>query len=66
MKIIDFDEAKARKHAREKSARNFQMADNEDMELQEQYRELVQFYERWYDEHVVGQSADGSWIYKNL
>lgn len=34
-------------------------------ELQRQYRELAQFYNQWYDEHVIGQDKDGSWIYKD-
>ena len=35
-------------------------------ELQRQYRELAQFYNQWYDEHVIGQDKDGRWIYKDL
>lgn len=34
-------------------------------ELQRQYRELAQFYNQWYDEHVIGQDKDGSWIFKD-
>ncbi len=34
-------------------------------ELQRQYRELAQFYNQWYDEHVIGQDKDGRWIYKD-
>lgn len=64
MRIINFEEAKARKHSKEKCARNFLKPDNGDLELKQQYRELAQFYERWYDEHVVGQDENGGWIYK--
>ena len=55
MKIIDFEEAKARKRSKENDGV---------LELQQQYRELVQFYESWYDEHVVGEDENGGWIYK--
>lgn len=64
MQIINFEEARARKHSKEKRAKNFLKPDNGDLELQQQYRELVQFYEDWYDEHVVGQDENGGWIYK--
>lgn len=64
MRIINFEEAKARKRSKEKCAKNFRKPDNGELELQKQYRELVQFYERWYDEHVVGQDENGGWIYK--
>lgn len=64
MQIINFEEAKARKQSNKKSVKNFRKPDNGELELQKQYRELVQFYERWYDEHVVGQDANGGWIYK--
>lgn len=64
MRIINFEEAKARKRSKEKSAKNFQNVDNADLELQRQYRELAQFYEHWYDEHVVGQDENGRWLYK--
>lgn len=69
MKIINFEEAKARIHPKEKSAKYLTDTDNEDLEiqdLQKQYRELAQFYNRWYDEHVVGQDENGAWIYKDL
>lgn len=64
MKIIDFEKAKARKCSKDKITKSFLDGDNDESELQEQYRELAQFYERWYDEHVVGQDENGRWLYK--
>ncbi len=66
MKIINFEEAKARKNSKEKAEKHLSEADNGDLELQKQYRELAQFYNRWYDEHVVGQDENGRWVYKDL
>lgn len=60
MKIIDF--AKAKKHS--KNVNTSPYADDSEAELREQYRELAQFYEHWYDEHVVGQDENGRWLYK--
>ena len=65
MKIINFEEAKARRHSKEKVAKHSPETDKGVLELQEQYRELAQFYNRWYDEHVVGQDENGRWIYKD-
>ena len=39
--------------------------DDGELELQRQYRELAQFYNQWYDEHVVGQDENGRWVYKD-
>ena len=66
MKIINFEEAKARRHPEEKAANHLPEVDKGVLELQEQYRELAQFYEHWYDEHVIGQDENGGWIYKDL
>lgn len=62
MKIINFEEAKARKHLRGKQSDH--LPEISDGELERQYREAAQFYNRWYDEHVVGQDENGRWIYK--
>lgn len=35
------------------------------LELQRQYREYAEFCNQWYDEHVIGQDKDGSWIFKD-
>lgn len=64
MKIIDFEKAKARKRSKDKIIKSLLDGDNDESELQEQYRELAQFYEHWYDEHVVGQDENGRWLYK--
>lgn len=64
MKIINFE--KARKHSKEKSTRHMPKVDDGILELQRQYQKLAQFYNRWYDKHVVGQDEDGRWVYKNL
>jgi hypothetical protein len=69
MKIINFEDAKAKMRSKEKSAKYLTDTDNEDLEIQEmqrQYREYAQFCNRWYDEHVVGQDENGAWIYKDL
>lgn len=66
MKIINFEDAKAKMRSKEKSAKYLTDTDNEDLEIQEmqrQYREYAQFCNRWYDEHVIGQDKDGGWIY---
>lgn len=65
MKVIDFEEAKARRHSKEKAVNRLPETDNGVLELQKQYRELAQFYNQWYDEHVVGQGENGRWIYKD-
>lgn len=66
MKIISFKAAKARRQSRKKEAKHFPETDNGVLELQRQYRENVQFYEQWYDEHVSGQDKNGRWTYKDL
>lgn len=69
MKIINFEDAKAKIRSKEKNAKHLpdvEKVDDDDLELEEQYRELVRFYEHWYDEHVIGQDENGGWIYKNL
>ena len=66
MKIINFEEAKVRKRSRENTTKHLPMISDGEMELRKQYQKLAQFYNRWYDEHVVGQDEDGKWIYKNL
>lgn len=81
MEIINFEEVKARKQSktrRQSNARNQSKVRKQTItkpssaidkgvsELQRQYRELAQFYNQWYDEHVIGQDKDGRWIYKNL
>ena len=64
MKIINFDEAKARRQSKGKAIKHLVETDNGVLELQRQYREMVRFFEQWYDEHVVGKDEDGAWIYK--
>ena len=66
MEIINFEKAKARKQSKEKVAKHLPEIDDGVLELQRQYRELAQFYNRWYDEHVIGQDENGGWIYKDL
>ncbi len=66
MKIINFEEAKARKRSEGIAARHRLEAGNGEQEIERQYREYAQFCNRWYDEHVVGQDENGGWIYKNL
>ncbi len=71
MEIINFEESKARKHAKSKSQSRQKITghlsetNNGVSELQRQYREMVQFYEQWYDEHVLGQDENGGWIYRD-
>ncbi len=65
MKIINFEEAKARKRSKEKTVQHMPKVDDGVLELQKQYREYAQFCNRWYDEHVVGQDENGRWIYKD-
>ncbi len=64
MGIISFKEAKARRQPERDAQRHLPEVDNGVLELQKQYQELVRFYERWYDEHVVGQDESGAWVYK--
>ncbi len=66
MKIIDFEEAKTRKHSKEKVVNYLPETDDGVLELQREYQELAQFYNQWYDDHVVGQDENGRWIYKDL
>lgn len=66
MKIIKFEEAKTRKHLKEKPKKRFTEVNDGESELERQYREAAQFYNRWYDEHVVGQDENGKWVYKYL
>ena len=66
MKIINFEEAKARKRSRENTAKILPVISDGETELRKQYQELAQFYNRWYDEHVIGQDENGRWIYKDL
>ena len=66
MKIINFEEAKERKRSKENAAKHLPVMSDGEMELRKQYQELAQFYNRWYDEHVIGQDENGRWIYKNL
>ncbi len=65
MKIINFEKAKERRHSKQKNVKYLTETSNDEMELQREYRELVQFYNQWYDEHVVGQDENGRWIYKD-
>ena len=64
MKIINFEKAKARKHSKEKIVKYIPEVENGELNIQRQYQELVQFFEHWYDEHVVGQDKNGMWVYK--
>lgn len=66
MEIINFEDAKARIQAKEKTVEYSPETDDGVLELQKQYRELVRFYEQWYDDYVVGQDENGRWIYKNM
>lgn len=66
MQIINFQEAKARRQPRQKLTKHSSEAGNGVLELQRQYQNNAQFYNRWYDEHVIGQDKDGSWIYKDI
>ncbi len=67
MKIINFEEAKAKRHLKEKAAIHVSDTGNKDPKIQEmlrQYQEYAQYCNRWCDEHVIGQNKDGEWIYK--
>ena len=64
MTIINFEEAKAKIHSKEKALKHLPETDSGVMKLRMEYDEMVRFFEQWYDEHVVGQDEDGSWIYK--
>lgn len=55
MKIIRFEEAKARKQTKEKIKKHLSQIRNDVIGLQKQYQEYAQFCNRWYDEHVIGQ-----------
>ena len=57
MEIINFEDAKIRKQSK--------VRNKDILELQRQYREYAEFCNQWYDEHVIGQDKDGSWIYKD-
>ncbi len=65
MKIINFEKAKARKQSKEKIRNHTPKISNGVLELQKQYQEMVQFFEQWYDERVVGQDENGVWVYKD-
>lgn len=65
MKVINFEEAKARKRSKENAAKHLPEIDNAVLELQKQYQEYAQFCNHWYDEHVVGQDESGGWIYND-
>ena len=64
MGLISFEEAKAGRQPEKDAQRHLMGQDKGVLELQKQYQELVRFYERWYDEHVVGQDESGAWVYK--
>ena len=66
MNIINFEKAKTRKRLEEKPVTHLSEVSNGELELQKQYRENAQFYNRWYSEHVVGQDENGGWVYKHL
>jgi len=55
MEIINFEEvkSKARNQSRQKITGHLPETDNGVLKLQSQYREMVQFFEQWYDEHVI-------------
>lgn len=65
MKIINFEEAKARKYSKAKAVNHLREVNDSELELQREYQEFTQFYNQWYDEHVVGQDENGGWIYKD-
>ena len=65
MEIINFEEAKRRRQSKGKTVKHLPEIDNDVLELKRQYRELAQFYNEWYDEHVVGQDENGRWVYKD-
>lgn len=64
MGIINFEEAKAKRYSRGRSENHLSDQDDGILELERSYRETAQFYNCWYDEHVVGQDENGGWIYK--
>ena len=66
MQIIDFEEAKVKRDLAKRNRKCTPEKIAEDLELQKQDRELAQFYNRWYDAHVVGQDENGAWIYKDI
>ncbi len=66
MKIINFEKAKTRIHSKGRNANHLAEADSGILKLQKQYQDIARFYNRWYDEHVVGQDENGGWIYKGL
>ncbi len=65
MKIINFEEAKARKYSKKKAAKHLTEVDNGVLELQKQYQAYAQFCNQWYDEHIAGQDENGKQIYKD-
>ena len=77
MEIINFEKAKAKRQEKQKKqsrakrqpkakvTKNQSDLDKGVQELQRQYREYAQFCNKWYDEHVIGQDKDGSWIFKD-
>lgn len=72
MEIISFEDAKARKQlkarkqSKQKITKHLPETDNGVLELQRQYQNNAQFYNQWYEDHVIGQDKDGRWIYKDL
>lgn len=66
MKIINFEEAKARMQPKEKGTEHLSEIDKDILEMQKQYQEYAEYCNRWYDEHVLGQDKNGNWIYKDL
>lgn len=63
MKIINFEEAKERKHTKERVAKH--LSEISDGEWERQYQEMAQFYNRWYDEHVARQDENGAGYISN-
>jgi len=66
MEIINFEDAKAKRQSKVRKAKQSSETNNSISELQRQYQNDAQFYNQWYDEHVIGQDKDGRWIYKDL
>lgn len=66
MEIINFEDAKAKRQSKVRKAKQLLETNNSISELQRQYQNDAQFYNQWYDEHVIGQDKDGRWIYKDL
>ena len=60
MEIINFEEVKAGKQSKARNQSGQKITEhlpetvNGVLEIQRQYREMVQFFEQWYDEHVIG------------